>query len=522
MRDSLIQSLRRWPYHWAGAGFFILLGIVFYGPHLTDMPSGIHSWAQSDRLALAMMYYDYGFDFFKPRTYSLASIGGITGVEFPLQAYLAALGGLLVGRGNILVIFRLLDASAVILGCYYLFRLVYERTSSVLMALVPGVFLVSMPTFGFYAVSTLPDPFSLSLTLVAYYYWLRFFDHRHFGDLRLALLVAGVAALVKTTSALHLGALLGITLLWGFLQPSLLAGKERRQFLLLALLTVGSIGFFIFYNRYLNTTYRSELFLATVMPIETEDTLHDVIFYFRRDWWGEYATLTHYRVLLGCLVLVVVFSWRSIRRYLPLLLLLLAATAISGLFWKLMGSQLGAHDYYIICSMLPPALLLLVLTLLHLGQFTDRRVRLGLHLGFSVLLFFLAVNGYKRLNKRMSDDYPPFSPYGLDWLRGGAQELAQGQVPATARLLVLDESAPNTALVYFDRQGIHWHPASLATVTAAEVQREMAGHALDYVVMSPATYAAAPALQAGLLQDFELVGRQPAWVFRSRTPLHVW
>jgi hypothetical protein len=90
--------------HWAALGIFVVLSLVFYAPFLRYMPEGLHAWAQADRLALAINFYDFGFDFWHPRTSSLTSIGGITGVELPLPAYLAALGGVVFGRGAITVL----------------------------------------------------------------------------------------------------------------------------------------------------------------------------------------------------------------------------------------------------------------------------------------------------------------------------------------------------------------------------------------------------------------------------------
>ncbi|MFC7669639.1 hypothetical protein ACFQT0_21420 [Hymenobacter humi] len=135
-----MSSFRSRLSHAAAALFFLVVGAALYAPYLTELPGGIHAWAQADRLALALNYYDYGFDFFTPRTSNLASIGGITGVEFPLQAYVAALGGVVFGRSRIGLLFRLLDVAVVLLGFYYLFRLVFERTGHFVAGLVPGLF----------------------------------------------------------------------------------------------------------------------------------------------------------------------------------------------------------------------------------------------------------------------------------------------------------------------------------------------------------------------------------------------
>lgn len=517
-----VRSLRARPYHAAAALFFILVGAFFYGPFLHDLPNGIHTWAQTDRLAVALNFYDYGFDFFTPRTSALVSIGGITGVEFPLQAYVAALGGLVFGRGSIVTLFRLLDVVVTLVGCYYLFRLVFEHTGHFVAGLVPGAFLLASPFFSFYAAGFVPDPFSLSLSFVAYYYWLRFFETRHFPDLRLALLVLGLAALVKTTTFMHFTAVAGITLLWSFLEPGRLTLRQRLEFLGLAGGVVVVVGLFFAHNQSLNATYQSGQFLAEARPIPDDDVLHDVLKYVRRDWINEYATPLQYGTLAVCGGLLLLFIRRNIRRYLPLTLLLVAATLLGVVFVQLMGVQLSAHDYYAICSAIPPAMLLLLLGLLNVGHYTGK-VRYATSLGLGVLLLVLVANGYERTHARLSDDYPPFSPYAHIWMRGGAAELARAQVPAASTILVLDELAPNAALVYFDRRGLTWQPQDVAAVSTGDLLNRMANDSLDYLVMAPSVYARLPAAQhETMATEFDEVGQHPAMVFRRRNRTRPW
>ena len=518
---ALVRSLRQHPYHVAAALFFVIVGAVFYSPYLTALPTSIHTWAQSDRLSLALNFYDYGFHFLTPRTSALVSIGGVVGVEFPLQAYLAALGGWVFGRASIVPIFRLLDVAMVLLGFYYMFRLVYERTGHFVAGLVPGAFLLASPFFAFYAGSFLPDPFSLSLSFIGYYYWLRFFEDRHFGDLRVAVLVLAVAGLVKTTTAMHFGALMGITMLWVFLQPELLLPKERRQLLLLAGIGVGAIVAFFLHNQALNAKYQSWLFKSSSNPVQTPEEWHDILYYVRLNWMAEYATNTQYRTLAVCGVLFVVFLRTNLRRYLPLTLMLAASAFITYAFVQIMGAGLGGHDYHMICAIGPPALLLLLLALLNLGRYAGR-IRYATSLGLGILVFFLVANGYKRYNRRMSDDYPPFSPFTHIWMRGGAAELTQAKVPAGANVLVFNESAFNVPLVYFDRRGQVWQPSKVAEVQVDDFLNRMATDSLDYLIMAPNVYEQLGPQHAAMAAELETVGQQPAMVFRRRNRTRPW
>ncbi len=409
----------------------------------------------------------------------------------------------------------------VVLGFYYLFRLVYEHTGHFIAGLVPGAFLLASPFFAFYAGSFIPDPFSLSISFIAYYYWFCFFEKRRFVDLRLSLLLLALAGLIKTTCAMHFGAVAGITLLWAFLQPQLLLPKERWQLLLVSAAGAGLIVVFFLHNQYLNATYQSWMFKSSANPVEGVDEWHEVIYSIRQNWLQEYATSTQYRTLGVCLGLFLVFLLPNLRRFLPLTLLFGASVLIAYAFTQIMGAGLGVHDYHMICAMGPPAMLLLVLGLLNLGRYAGR-VRLLTSVGLGVLVFFLVANGYKRLHRRMSDDYPPFTPYAHVWMRGGAAELAKAGVPAGANILAFNEGAPNVALVYFDRRGINWQPENVATVTSDNFLDRMAIDSLDYVVMAPSVYAQMAPQHAAMAIDFETVGQQPAVVLRRRNRLHPW
>jgi hypothetical protein len=428
---------------WAALGIFVVLSLVFYGPFLGRLPEGLHAWAQADRLALALNFYDFGFDFWHPRTSSLNSIGGITGVELPLPAYLAALGGRVFGRGAISVVFRLIDVAITVLGFWYLFRIVFERTHSFVAALVPAAFLLCSPTYAFYAGTYLPDPVSLSLSFVGYYYWLRFFDTGVFRNLVVAIAVLTLASLLKTTTALYLAAIVGITMLWATQQSELLSSRQRQWLLVLVGVAFGLQALLMRHNQALNTTYASLQFLAELRPITDAETSHRVWTHLWREWFAEFATHTMYRVLAVCALLLLVFGRANLRRAnLPLTLLVLGGVGIAYVFFQLMGAQFDVHDYYMICSFAPPAVLLLVLALLNLGRYQGR-VRYAINLGLGVLVVVLLASGYKRLHRRYSDDYPPFSLYYTHhWMRGGADLLRQLHVPATARVLVLDDPAP--------------------------------------------------------------------------------
>lgn len=521
------QRLARHPYHAAAAGLFALVMALLYGPYLHTMPEGIHVWPQADRLSLAINFYDGGFHFWTPRTSSFSpgpfsSIGGVNGVEFPLQPYLAALGGLVAGRENILPAFRLLDATMAVVGFWYLFRLVFERTGNFAAGLLPGAMLLASPTFIAYAGSTIPDPFSLSLTIVGFYYWLRYFGPgQRFPDLLLALGILSLAALIKTTCALHLLAVAGITLLYAYFEPWRFTTRQRLVFLATLGAGLGAILVFYLHNQALNSTYRAEQFLAAPMPVIPVETWHILNMRFFDLWRYEYLSHTDYYILGISTLLSLLLVRRGWRRFRPLLLLLLVTLASGYLFYRILGAQISIHDYYIICSYLPSVLLVVVLALGLVSSLPLLAAKWPHRLFTASCLLasaFLAYSSFGKLAGRMSDYYPPASNgYTHRWMRGGAGYLKQAGVPAQARVMILGDYGPNTGLVYFDRRGetwLNWVP----DMPIPALEERMSADSLQYVIMPKEVYAQFAPRRAELLEAFVPVLEQPVAVLRRRHP----
>ncbi len=434
---------------------FIALAILFYHNMVFFLPRGIHEWAQADRLALAIQFYDRGFNFFRPATYSLESIEGIAGVEFPIQAYLAALMGIIAGRENISFCFRLLDILMALTGFYFLFKLVYEKTQHFFLALLPGIFLMSSPVFVYYAGTYLPDTFSTSLVFIAFYFFFRFYETRDQRYLLGCLPFFTLAGLVKITSCIYFLAAVGFTLLWSYLLPHVLTFRSKIYLLGGTLLGFGLIAAFTFYNKYLNAKFQSGLFLAETRPIENWEMFKYIKSRYFEVWRFEYLTRFQYIIFYVCAGLFLIFLIWHLRKRLAYAAVLLISLVGGVAFFYLMGSQLIDHDYYIICAFFPILILLLLLTIF-LGHAFIRN-KYVLNGGALVLILIMLFTGYRHHLLRMSDTYKDFSNYYYyPWMLNGREIINQAGIPKDARLLVLSTNAPNETLVYFDRRGVVW------------------------------------------------------------------
>ena len=502
-------------YHLLAALFFLVLALVFYLPLLGLLPRGIHEWAQADRFSLAINFFDQGLRFFRPQTLNLSSVDGVVGVEFPLIPYAAALGAKITGRSSLVIWCRGLNVAIAALACYYTFRLVFDRTQQFLAALVPGVFLAASPVFAYYAGNFLPDPAGAAITLIAAYYLFHYFRVPRFRYLVVAICLFTLATLIKTSAAIYLGAALGTILLWSYLYASVLTVRQKLIFMGLTVSSVGAVVGYALFNRYLNEQYHSTMFLATIMPIQSSQQYEDIITRISLLWRFEYFTRVQYYVLYASAIVCLLGLPRLIRTE-WLWLSQLGLAAVGGwLFFRLMGTQLMDHDYYVLAPFWPGLVLLVALatTQVALWQRIPALVRSS---GFAVLLLLLLVPGLRHFRARTGDPYQPFSDYyTYRWMLGGADSLAAAHIPANNNILVLGEDAPNIALTYFDRRGLVWKP-NINQMPSAELLGKMTAYGLDCIVMRQAVFHELAQAHPDLLPAFRTAVTTPQYVVLKR------
>ncbi len=421
--------------------------ILFNWLHIHTLPYGIHEWAKSDRLALAFGFFDNGMDFFHPRTLSLRPVDGITGVEFPLQAYLAAIMGKIFDRENISVCFHLLNIVVGAAGITYLFKWVHESTKSLGYAIL-GILPVLCSTFFLdYMGNYLPDPFAASLIFISFYYIYTWLQSGQQSKFTVSVILLTLATLVKTSSV----AFLAPVLILGFFN-SIKNKKALLKVVIAGCVSGAFISGWLFYSRWLNETYESDLFLARILPISDRETF-DYLWHERLPnlWMKEFFIKPIY-LLLPLVIAGGVFLIENKKLRWWLLLSGLFSLILLGLF----SGQLIDHDYYYIILGLVFLVLLYGLSLIEIGQRLSMPYTLVTILA-GILAILLLDQSYYRLEERRSPDYAGFSEYYMyKWMAGGDKVLEKLSIPEDENILVLDEYAPNLGLIYFDRKGINY------------------------------------------------------------------
>lgn len=435
----------------------IVYFFLLFRDFIFQSPNGIHEWAQADRLALAYGFFDNGMNFFKPSTFSQFSNDGITGVEFPIQAYITALIGKILGRQHLSVIFRTLDVTLVICGIVYLYFLIKEFTNNTISSIFPLCFLLLSPVFLYYTCNYLADTISAIGIMIAMTLFIQSWILKKNKSKYTAVFIFTLASLIKTSSTLYFIGFVCYDFIFIFIQKKHLIKREWKYFMTILVGFTTLIGYFL-YNNYLNQIYNSDLFLFHIMLPSKEtinylfnDRLPNVML---KEYFLEYS--------YWFIILIIVLSYfknsrTSLKIYLPLsFILLIGVLAVA----YLMGAQFIDHDYYIIAIFFPWIYLSFFWFVLNHQTLFQNRL---FNLAFVALVIFFMIGTYQKFQDRISPNYPGFSEYYRTfWMKDGKNKLNRLQIGKDEKIGVIQESAPNLTLLYFDRKGYvikgkHWH-----------------------------------------------------------------
>jgi hypothetical protein len=453
----------------AFAVILIFFCYTYYADMLHMKPRGLHDWAQADRLSLAMCFYDNGMNFFKPATHNVYSANGITGVEFPIQAYMAAIAGNFFGRHHISTCFRLLDTIIACVGLSFLFMAAYKRTKDFVFSIATPLFVFCSPMFIYYACNYVPDAAAVAILFIAFYFVLDYFDERRTGDMVAAVALMTLATLIKTSEGLYLLGFIALIAIQRFSHPIAYKRRSHIFFVVAAAMAITLPIVYYFYNQYLNRTYHSTVFLSRANPFKSWDHFLEYInVHFKLVWMREYLELAQYLVAGVVFVVGLPFlrATRAGRNSLWLLLFFLFGVLCMG---YLMGGQLIFHDYYVLSIFLPLiAFAFLVSVIAIRKRVLQEHGLTAWRRGWTAAIFIMFFFADFHHHQRLKPDYYPFGP-GIPWAYDGYVLMDELGIPRSERIAVLNDDSPNISLVHLDRRGYHF-PLSLSKHTPRVVQ----------------------------------------------------
>ena len=326
-------------------GICLLLGyqnILFY------RPQSIHQWAQCDRASVAYNYFTKGFHFFTPQVHNISNGTGITGLEFPVINYIAAIGYALFGVHE--YIYRLIIFLLMVFGLLNAYKLADMMLNGRLIAALPVYLLFVSPVLAYYGIGFLPDPASLGLSLSAWYYFFKWRMSKKKVPLIAAFVFSTFAGLIKISAMINPLAMAAFIFLSAEIPLNNFHGLKQRLYrsipMLLSFIPV--IAWYYYANR-LNKLYDSKVFMLEMRPVSSWEEFIAIWREIEQTWlWRFYPRL--YFIVLAVGSIVIGAMPQKLNRDLLIITWLLYAGAFS--FFFLMFTQFRVHDYYAI-AMIP-------------------------------------------------------------------------------------------------------------------------------------------------------------------------
>jgi hypothetical protein len=431
------------------AAWTILFLVLGYPGILKKRPVGIHQWAQCDRGSVARNYAEESMNFFLPRVNASQERQGISGMEFPLMNYLAAVLYKVFGFNE--GWYRLLMMLAITCGacCAFLITLNFVKDQLLSIALV--VLWYVSPVLVYYTPNFIPDTASLGFMMIAWYCYFRL--QRPEGSRMLYLwlfLFAALASLIKITSLMGIMIMAAISLFEYFRKPRV-EGRKGKQavYILINAIAVAAVTYSWYrYADMLNRVYKTPYFLMRTQHIESWEQALDVINQITERWLDDYYTpmalLAGVLMLLTCIV-----KFRYADRQLLMITLLYFAGILC--FFVLMGRQFTHHDYYIITLLPFPFFVMITFFEMVMRNFSVHSM--FLYFRFALILIILVAVYRNTVFARTRLDIRYQAESNSTRLFGMEEYLRSLGIERDHRALIVYDCSPNITLYYFNIKG---------------------------------------------------------------------
>ncbi len=341
-------------------------GILFYlyyigvFNYLHYRPCSIHLSAQTQRASIALNYYEGDMNFFMPQIQRQTQENGITGVEFPIIYYAAAVCYKLFGFNDMYL--RVISLLLVLYGFYCFYLLIQQYIGNYLLSFLLFLSAALSPVLVFYTPNFMPDAPSMAMQLAGWYYLFQHIKSNKLKTLNLFLFFSTLGALIKATSAIIFFVTLVLLFLdrFNFFKQTgggqKLFKKPLRVFVyVLTGLAITAVWYI--YARWLTSAYGNESFALKPLMIESWKAFEEITEVIKNMWARHFFAYETYVLMISAIIAVVVLIKFCNRLLLTVTLLLLAGYCV---YVYLFLYQFKWHDYYIIAMM--PALFFLILT----------------------------------------------------------------------------------------------------------------------------------------------------------------
>jgi hypothetical protein len=428
--------------------FFVTAIVNQYDTWLTLPPVSIHQWRQADGQALAW-HYAQGLELFNPMQFNLFQVCDAHAIgELPLLYWFSGL----ISQYFQFPAYPLRWISLVLMfaGFWAFGWLLLQRTHKPVLAALGTAVLMSSPMLVYYGVSFLPDaPAFFMLLIMGACLW-RAEQRQSAFWIGMAAVFAALAMMLKISMAILPFSLI-MTWAMGKRQKqwsaSTVWGNQAPFWAIVAM--IGVVAWCRWWIFQYNTQHHADYFFADIRPIwwyngpEILEILKGICFF----GLPAYASAGLYLACLGSLILYLkhrksmAFIWQK-----SMLFLTFACFSFVLIWFRM----LREHDYYAICLMVFPAVILLLGLHQATRQFEERTILFSL--GFCWLLGI--AHSHYLLDRRLQEAYFPRSTRNLPpqaFLH--PDQLKEAGIPPAARFLCPEDPSPNIALLALNRQG---------------------------------------------------------------------
>jgi hypothetical protein len=395
--------------------FILVLAAIGVLESLPKRPQAIHLWSQADRASVARNYAQDDMNFFRPSVHYTKQDNGVTGMEFPMMNYIAAVCYKIFGFNEFWYRFSMLIVVASGVFAAFVFSLKILQNTYLASFVVLLWFL--SPVLDYYTPNFIPDAASLGFILIAWLFWFRYSGKPGIGSLFLFTLFASFAALIKITSLISVITIMAIAFLdfIKFFKTKDKAGLTKTIALFASCLFVFlPVYLWYHYASQLNEINRHGIFTLDYHPVTSFAEFKDIIKSIYHQWFYSYYSPLFYLILLVSAVYIALNFRKADQRLLTITVLLYLGNLF---FLILMFKQFRDHDYYIITLLPAPLFQLITAAKIIPGSFFKssfiRIFIFGFCIAFS--LYYARADNHKRYSGWQYDkkwDYSAF--YGMD------------------------------------------------------------------------------------------------------------
>ncbi len=401
----------------AASGLIFVAALIWFYNYtgvferLPERPCSVHVSAFTQRASIAQNYANIDMNFFKPRFNSFETSMGISGSEFPVLYYLAAICYRLFGFNDMyLKLIHLLVFSA---GLFFFFRLAQQFLRHLALSLLLICALASSTVLLYYSSNVSPDAAALGLVLIAWYYFFQYLKSQQNRYFNLFLFFGVLAGLIKVIMVMCFCVVICLLVLdqMRFFKDQaggLLFPKKKRM--LISLLTAFAVvALWYIYCKILTAVYGNSPSLMQTMMVTDREMLAEVWKY-AKNFIPDYYAYEGY-VLLVCATAIVLAGMRWGNRLLLAIMFCYLLGSVCYLYLFLY--QFMHHDYYVI-AMLPVIFFLLLIFFDLVRRLAIRYSQLIL-VAFVIVMIFNVKESLVKTRKRYAERYDAKVYYSGDF-----------------------------------------------------------------------------------------------------------